>query len=76
MERAVILCEKMQLGSEDLRLYEGHGAAMGHSFKLDDVERRTILNVLEKCRGNHSKAAQMLDISRTTLYAKLKKYGI
>ena len=31
---------------------------------------------MEKCRGNHSKAAQLLDISRTTLYAKLKKYGI
>lgn len=76
MERAVILCENIQLGPEDLRLYEGHGSAIGHSFRLDDVERRTILNVLEKCRGNHSKAAQMLDISRTTLYSKLKKYGI
>jgi len=76
MERAVILCENMQLGPEDLRLFEGQGSAMDHSFKLDDVERRTILNVLEKCRGNHTKAAQMLNISRTTLYAKLKKYGI
>jgi DNA-binding NtrC family response regulator len=76
MERAAIMCENIQLGPEDLRLYEGQGSVMDHSFKLEDVERKTILNVLEKCRGNHSKAAQMLDISRTTLYAKLKKYGI
>jgi len=76
MERAVILCENVNLEPEDLRLYEVHGATMDHSLKLDDVEQRTILTVLEKCRGNHSKAAQMLDISRTTLYAKLKKYGL
>jgi DNA-binding NtrC family response regulator len=76
MERAVILCENVHLEPEDLRLYDVHGATMDHSLKLGDVEQRTILTVLEKCRGNHSKAAQMLDISRTTLYAKLKKYGL
>jgi DNA-binding NtrC family response regulator len=76
MERAVILCENLSLGPKDLRLYEDQSSVMSQSFKLDEVEKRTILKVLEKCRGNHSKAAQMLDISRTTLYAKLKKYGI
>jgi len=76
MERAVILCENVQLGSDDLRLFEGQVSAMDQSFKLDEVEQRTILTVLGKCKGNHSKAAQMLNISRTTLYAKLKKYGI
>jgi len=75
MERAAILCENPQLGPEDLRLYENEVSAGDHSLKLDDVEQRTILKVLEKCRGNHSKAAQMLNISRTTLYVKLKKYG-
>jgi len=76
MERAVILCEDLSLGPEDLRLYEDRSSVIGPSFKLEEVERHTILKVLEKCRGNHTKAAQMLDISRTTLYAKLKKYGI
>jgi len=76
MERAVILCENMQMGPDDLRLFEAHGSSLDQSFKLDEVEQRTILTVLEKCRGNHSKTAQMLNISRTTLYAKLKKYGI
>lgn len=76
MERTVILCESVNLAPGDLRLFEGQHAAIDQSFKLDDVEQRTILKVMEKCRGNHSKAAQMLAISRTTLYAKLKKYGI
>jgi DNA-binding NtrC family response regulator len=76
MERAVILCEGQTLGPSDLRLFEDRDPARDPSFKLDEVERRTILAVMEKCRGNLTRAAQMLDISRTTLYAKLKKYGI
>lgn len=76
MERAVILCDGLELGPDDLRLFQSRESAQDASFKLDDVEKRTILQVIEKCRGNHSKAAQMLSISRTTLYAKLKKYGI
>jgi transcriptional regulator of acetoin/glycerol metabolism len=76
MERAVILSENPSIGPEDLRLYEGQGMSLDQSLKLEDVEQRTILTVLDKCRGNHSRAAEMLDISRTTLYAKLKKYGL
>jgi len=76
MERAVILCESISLGPRDLRLYEDPGSSMSQSYKLEEVEKRTILKVLETCRGNHTKAASMLHISRTTLYAKLKKYGI
>jgi len=76
MERAVILSEKTTLGPNDLRLFEAQDPGLEPSFKLEEVEQRTILSVMEKCRGNHTRAAQMLDISRTTLYAKLKKYGI
>ncbi len=76
MERAVIMSESSSLSPADLRLFDHHELAGNQSFKLEDVERQTIVRVLDKCRGNYSKAAQMLDISRTTLYAKLKKYGI
>ncbi len=76
MERAVILGKNSALGPEDLHLFDSSERVEADSFRLDDVEKRTIFRVLEKCRGNHSKAAQMLNISRTTLYAKLKKYGI
>lgn len=76
MERAVIMGENSLLEPDDLRLFDRHEPASSSSFKLDDVERQTIIRAVDKCRGNYSKAAQLLDISRTTLYAKLKKYGI
>ncbi|MBS1829088.1 MAG: sigma-54-dependent Fis family transcriptional regulator [Acidobacteria bacterium] len=43
---------------------------------LEEVERAHILHVFDQCEGNHSKTARILDIDRTTLYAKLKRYGV
>ena len=42
---------------------------------LTDMERETILLMLQMYRGNVSRMAQVLDISRTTLWRKLKSYG-
>lgn len=39
-------------------------------------ERQLILDVLQKAKYNKSKAAQMLNIDRKTLYNKIEKYGI
>ncbi len=39
-------------------------------------ERKLILEVLEKVKYNKSKAAQLLNIDRKTLYNKLEKYNI
>ena len=39
-------------------------------------ERESIIKILEMNNGNISKAAKNLGISRNTLYAKLKGYGI
>ena len=36
-----------------------------------DAERQRILNALQQCGGNKSKAARMLGIDRKTLYNKL-----
>lgn len=75
MERAVIMTESSVLGANDLNL-EGPGRETSDSFSLEEVERDAIDRVLKKCRGNNSRAAQILQISRTTLYAKMKKYGL
>ena len=40
------------------------------------IEERAIRNALRKFNGNLSLVAKSLDISRPTLYSKLKKYGI
>ncbi|MBQ8361720.1 MAG: DNA-binding response regulator [Bacteroidaceae bacterium] len=43
---------------------------------LYEVENRHILEVLNECGGNLAEAAVRLNISRQTLYNRLKKYGI
>lgn len=75
MERCAIMAEGTSIGPEDLNLYE-QDTSHSNSLKLDEVEKRTIARVLKKCGGNHTRAAQILDISRTTLYAKVKRYGL
>jgi two-component system response regulator HydG len=42
---------------------------------LAEVERRYILRVVEEAGGNKSLAAQILGITRKTLYRKLEEYG-
>jgi two-component system NtrC family response regulator len=46
------------------------------SLSLRDVERRAILEAMERCGGNRSKAARMLEIDRSTLRRKLQEFGI
>ena len=43
---------------------------------LADLERRAILNAIEYTKGDRTVAAAMLGIGRTTLYRKLKEYGL
>ncbi|WP_028986378.1 sigma-54-dependent transcriptional regulator [Thermicanus aegyptius] len=43
---------------------------------LEEMEKRHILRVLKECRGNKSKAAQILRISLRNLYRKLEAYGV
>ncbi|MCK5028165.1 MAG: sigma-54-dependent Fis family transcriptional regulator, partial [Bacteroidales bacterium] len=75
MEKTVILCEKPELSADDFYLKSAQ-VIENKSNKLEDVEKSTIQKVLEKHKGNLTKTAKELDISRTTLYLKLKKYDI
>lgn len=43
---------------------------------LAEVEKHAILHALEVAKGDRTLAATMLDIGRTTLYRKLKEYGL
>lgn len=43
---------------------------------LRSIERLHIQNVLSQCDHNHSRAARVLEISRSTLIRKLKTYGL
>ncbi|QZY56080.1 sigma 54-interacting transcriptional regulator [Crassaminicella profunda] len=43
---------------------------------LDEVEKEAILDCLKRVNGNRTKASKILNISRSSLYEKLWKYGI
>jgi two-component system, NtrC family, response regulator HydG len=43
---------------------------------LEDVERAHIERILRETQNNLSRAARILDIDRTTLYNKLRRYGL
>ena len=46
------------------------------SLEMDDMEKKQIIRALEQAKGNRKLAAALLGIGRTTLYNKLKAYGI
>lgn len=47
-----------------------------YQVTMMDTERILLLEALEKTGGNKSAAARLLDISRSTFYERLAKYGI
>jgi transcriptional regulator with PAS, ATPase and Fis domain len=48
----------------------------GLSDELQATERRRILEALERCAGNQTRAAEMLGISRRALIHRLETYGV
>ena len=82
MERAAILTRTGSVEPDDLPPHVSAGLQLGPSpalpkqITLADAERDHILQTLERFGGNHSGAAEALGIGRTTLWRKLKEYGI
>ena len=83
IERAVILASGDVLDVADVASPHGRAAVPGlqtftgdHVPTLDELERAHILKVLEMCDGQKTKAAAMLGINRTTLWKKLRQYGL
>jgi len=82
IERAAILARSDVVGSEDLPPHVSAGLQLGPSpalprqISLADAERVHILQTLERFGRNHTGAAEALGIGRTTLWRKLKEYGI
>ena len=73
VERAMVVAQEPTLREEDFTLkLRAHDTPVR---TLEEAERLHILKVLEECGGNQTRAAEVLDIDRVTLYNKLKKYG-
>jgi DNA-binding NtrC family response regulator len=74
VERAMVVGQEPELREPDF-IFKPQSVSNGSSKTLEDMERVHILRVLEESGGNQSRAAEILDIDRVTLYHKLKKYG-
>ena len=76
VERAVIMSNERTLKTEDFLMPKATPSTPSHSLKVEDVEKEAIQKAINRYDGNLSKAAQELGIGRTTLYRKMKKYGL
>jgi DNA-binding NtrC family response regulator len=85
IQRAVILCHDDEIQPRHLppavrptvRRESGPRGTLTVTVgtTLDDVEKAVILETLESCGGNKTRAASMLGITTKTLYTKLRRYG-
>ena len=71
MERAVIIGE---ISIPHSSLPSSHSSTP--SASLASMERDLIARTIHECEGNLSQVAQRLEITRQTLYNKIKKYGL
>lgn len=78
IERAVILSALKQLQYDDfmLRIPISASRKKEEKFNLEELERNTIEEALRHCSGNLTQTADLLGITRTSLYRRLEKYGL
>lgn len=82
IERAVIMADSGELQAHELifspieSATETISAPQHQNTNLGEIERNTILRVIDKHSGNISKAARELGLTRTALYRRLNKYDI
>ncbi|HQU15304.1 MAG: PEP-CTERM-box response regulator transcription factor [Chromatiales bacterium 21-64-14] len=78
IKRAVIMADGKYLSARDLELGAPDGAAA--SFKLREVrehaERQAVLRALGHVSGKISEAAELLGVSRPTLYDMIRKFRL
>ena len=77
IEKAVILSEGRELTAKDIQL-ESVAKPVETTIKAvsEAEEERLVREAIARTDGNISAAAKMLGVSRPTLYAKFKKYGL
>ncbi|WP_455629694.1 helix-turn-helix domain-containing protein, partial [Parabacteroides sp.] len=79
LERAVILSESPLLRPNDFPLYASscdRKREEDPDLNLEQTERKTIERALRQSNGNMSYAAELLGITRFSLYRKIEKFGL
>jgi len=80
IEYAIIRCRDQEIKVRDLpaEIYDLQEESHPSSVQdlMADIEKSALIDVLENCQWNMTQAAQKLNISRTTLWRKIKKYEV
>ena len=74
--RMAVLHTEGDTGMVDTVEFDEIPLAADASLALEDMEKTRILRDLERAKGNRKLAAELLGIGRTTLYNKIRLYGI
>jgi DNA-binding NtrC family response regulator len=77
IERALLISRGNELQPEDFPFQLNPvQTASGAGSRLEDIERVHIERMLDQTGWNLSRTARILDIDRTTLYNKIRRYGL
>jgi PAS domain S-box-containing protein len=81
MEYAFVIADKgmisiKHLPPEILENRKGKSTKYLASEGKDEAEKAALLNALKKSNGNQTKAAEILGVTRVTVWHRMKKYGI
>jgi len=78
LKRAVIMCEGKKITAEDLELAYNENEDMSLNLKdvRENAERMALIRAIGHANNNMSLAADMLGITRPTLYSLMNKYDL
>ena len=81
IERALVTCRGTRLEASDLAFLAAEESARAARdgaplLPLREVERRAIEEALRRCGGNVAEAARALEIDRSSLYDRMKRFAI
>ena len=74
--RMAVLHTEGDVVTADTLEFDEMPLAADASLALNDMEKKQIIHALEQAKGNRKLAAALLGIGRTTLYNKIRMYGI
>jgi DNA-binding NtrC family response regulator len=80
IERAIILCTDNILKPEHFSILDSYTNVskefITETYNLEEIEKQTILNALEKTNYNKAEAARLLNIEWNALHRRLQKFKI
>jgi two-component system, NtrC family, response regulator len=78
IKRAVIMADGPTIGAADVGLAPASLEAGSLNLRQvrDEAEKHAVLRVLGRVNGNLSKAAELLGVSRPTLYDLMQRFGL